>query len=98
MELKNVTRLALLLGLILLTGCSTIKANQIVLHPIEKSDIFSIPATAVVQIKAGTEIKDPKTSEVLERWDEDTTLTVEKDGWFLSDFYLEEVSQAKVGK
>jgi hypothetical protein len=98
MELRSVTRLGLLLALIGLVGCSSVRARAVVLHPIEKSDIFSVPATAEIKIKAGTEIRDPKTDVVLERWEEDTTMTVEKDGWFLSDFYLTEVSQAKVGK
>lgn len=65
----------ILLGLLLastaligFSGCASTK--NIVLHPIEKSDIFSV--------KSGE------------------SFTSEKDGWFLSDQYVEEVMKAKV--
>lgn len=54
--------------------------NQVVLHPIEKSDIFSVPAGAVI-------VLDPNSP---------GALTVEKDGWFLSDTYVREVMDAKI--
>lgn len=61
--------LALLpLGLMLSAGCASSKS--VVLHPIEKSDIFSVT--------------------------KDTEFKAEKNGWFVSDFYLEEVMKAKV--
>jgi hypothetical protein len=59
----------LLLGSISIIGCS----RPILIHPIEKSDIFSIPI--------GTKIG---------------AITTEKNGWFLSDLYVEEVMKAKV--
>ena len=97
--LKSVILLGLLLASIGLNGCSTTKAKRaIVFHPIEKSDIFSVPAGAEVLIKAGTEITDPKTGEVVERWDQDTKINTEKDGWFLSDFYLQEVADAQANR
>ena len=63
--------LALLPALTVIIGCST--AKNVVIHPIEKSDIFDIP-------------KDTKVGEI----------TTEKDGWFISDYYLEEVAKAKM--
>jgi hypothetical protein len=66
--------LLLLLPLLIVSiGCSTLR--PVVLHPIEKSDIFAIGK--------GTKIGD--------------TIT-EKDGWFISDYYLKEVAKAKVSK
>jgi len=79
MELKNATRLGLVLALIGLTGCSALKPRpRVTLHPIEKSDIFSVVV--------GSEVKLP----------DGTIIEVVKDGWFLSDFYLDEVTQVKV--
>jgi len=104
MKSKTVLSVVILLGLLLASitqsGCS-LAAKQprpIVLHPIQKSDIFSIPAGAEVVIKKGTEVRDPKTNEVVERWDQDTTITTEKAGWFLSDYYLTEVAEAQVNR
>jgi hypothetical protein len=57
----------------------------------------SLPATAEVHIKAGTAITDA-TGKVVQSWKEDTVITLEKSGWFLSDFYMSEVAKAKVGK
>ena len=75
MELKKKTVQKLLLVLILLivNGCTIVR--PIVLHPIEKSDIFAIDKN----IKIGN-------------------ITTEKDGYFLSEYYLEEVVKAKVTK
>ena len=61
------------LSIVMLNGCAILGRRAIILHPIEKSDIFSVPA--------GTKIGD--------------TIT-EKDGWFLSDYYVEEIVDAKV--
>lgn len=77
MVLRRETLLRLLLVLILLTissGCATI------IHPIEKSDIFSVEKGDKVITKSGQ------------------TISVEKDGWFLSDTYVEKVMRAKVKK
>jgi len=56
------------LVLMLIAGCASSK--NIVLHPIEKSDIFSV--------EPGVEFKS------------------DKKGFFISDFYLQEVMKAKV--
>jgi len=74
MELKRKTLAKLLLVLISLavfSGCASIR--PVILHPIEKSDIF--------RIEKGT-----KCGETI----------AEKDGWFVSDYYVEEVMRAKV--
>lgn len=63
----------LLVLLALLTGCA-----NVVLHPIEKADIFSIEKGAVITTLQGEEIP------------------VEKNGYFLSDEWLEQVAEAKV--
>ena len=68
--------IAILLFCIFCTGCQ----KQVILHPIEKSDIFSIPVEALI-------IFDPNSTDVL---------TVEKNGWFVSDFYMQEVMEAKI--
>ena len=62
--------LLILIGLI---GCAN--RRFIILHPIEKSDIFAI--------SKDTQVGDIKT---------------EKDGYFLSELYLEEVVKAKIEK
>ena len=75
MELKKriCLKLQLLLILLIVSGCTIIR--PIILHPIEKSDIFSI--------EKDTQIGDVKT---------------EKDGYFLSEYYLNEVVKAKIEK
>lgn len=65
---------------LLTTGILGCQQQQVVLHPIEKSDIFSVPAGAVI-------VLDPNSP---------GALTVEKDGWFLSDTYVQEVMDAKI--
>ena len=66
----------IIIVLIMLTaGCASVR--PIVLHPIEKSDIF--------RIEKGAEISNP----------DGTKITTEKDGYFLSEFYLEEVIKAR---
>ena len=73
MELKRRMFLKLQLLLILLTvsGCTTIR--PIILHPIEKSDIFAIEKDTLIG-----------------------GIKTEKDGYFLSEYYLNEVVKAKV--
>jgi len=71
----------LLLVLILSIACSGCAGlRPVVLHPIEKADIF--------QIKKGAKVEAP----------DGAVIEVEKDGRFLSDFYLEEVVKARIGK
>ena len=66
----------IIIVLIMLTaGCATVR--PIVLHPIEKSDIF--------RIEKGAEILNP----------DGMRITTEKNGYFLSEFYLEEVIKAR---
>ena len=64
--------------MLMLAGCGQ---YSVTLHPIEKSDIFSVPAGSRVlwEVEMRTH-----------------TIIVEKDGWFLSDMYLQEVMEAKV--
>jgi len=54
--------------------------KQVVIHPIEKSDILFIPKNAIVH-------PDPNSTVVI---------TIEKDGWFLSEVYVQEVMEAKI--
>ena len=54
--------------------------NQTVIHSIDKLDIFSVPSGSVIRT-------DPNSSSVV---------TVEKDGWFLSDTYVQEVMEVKI--
>ena len=63
------TRLPLLLASIILTA-GMLNGCAVVLHPIEKVDIF--------RMKSGQ------------------SYTSEKDGWFLSDLYMQEIAKAKV--
>lgn len=69
MRSVSATLVLSLLVLISLTGC----ASTVVLHPISKSDIFSVTKGTTI----GTQV-------------------TEKDGWFLSDYYMNEVGKAKV--
>ena len=62
----------------LLLICLCLGCRQVVIHPIDKSDIFSIPKDSIV-------VFDPNTLQ-----------EVEKDGWFLSDTYVQEVMDAKI--
>ncbi len=73
MGLKGRMLLLYLLILIVFPGCAN--TRLVILHPIEKSDIFAI--------SKDTQIGDVKT---------------EKDGYFLSELYLEEVAKAKIEK
>lgn len=77
MGLRRKILLLLLLGWIALTACSCATVRPIILHPIEKSDIF--------RIEKGAEVLNP----------DGTKITTEKDGYFLSAFYLEEVVKAR---
>lgn len=87
MVLKSVTLRKLRVLLIALIVCSTLSCceHQVVLHPITEQDIFSIPKGARVE------------------WEDDVgvpgdLIFVEKQGWFFSDFYVQEVMKAKVTK
>lgn len=69
----------LLWSVVLLIGLAGCSINRVVvIHPIEKEDIFSIEKGAQI-------IHTDKRVDV-----------VKKDGWFLSDYYLEEVAKARV--
>jgi hypothetical protein len=72
-NVRNSVAGLLLLLMTLMTSC----ANQVILHPIDKSDIFSVPAGSSITHQTDT-------------W------VTEKDGWFLSDTYVQEVMDAKV--
>ena len=79
LQLKILPALLLvLISSIVFSGC--VFNRTVVLHPIEKSDFFSMPD--------GSKVHSP----------EGLVLSVEKDGWFLSDLYLEEVARARAGK
>ena len=58
----------LLLASVVLTGCT----KQVILHPIEKADIF--------------------------RMETGQSYSSEKDGYIVSDFYVEEVMCARIGE
>ena len=69
MELRKKILVLSLLALTVFIGCSW---RQVILHPIEKSDIF--------------------------RMEEGVEYVSEKDGYFVSDYYVEEVMKVKVGE
>lgn len=77
MGLKRRILRLLLLASIALTVCSCATVRPIVLHPIEKTDIF--------RIEKGAEISKP----------DGIKITTEKDGYFLSEYYLEEVMKVR---
>lgn len=68
--LKQTIRAALLLVLIGLIGCNTLR--PVIIHPIEKSDFYPMP--------------------------KGVSYTPEKDGYFVSQFYIDEVMHARVNK
>lgn len=70
--------LLLLTASITLSGCATFRERPVILHPIETTDIMSVPAGSTISHPNGYGIK------------------VEKDGWFLSDYYVEAVAKARV--
>jgi hypothetical protein len=69
--------LALIVSIVF-SGCASLR--PIVLHPIEKADIF--------QIVKGSKVTAP----------DGTVIAVEKDGRFLSDYYLEQVAKARMAQ
>jgi hypothetical protein len=78
MVLRQRILAGLLLALIVSLGCSCATVRPVILHPIEKADIFRVEKDAKIVHTDGT--KD----------------TAEKDGYFLSEYYLEEVMKARV--
>lgn len=82
--------------LLFLSGCAAFN-KQVVVYPIQDDDIYSCPAGATIHIPAGTVVKDEK-GNVVEKYDKDKDVKVAKNGWVLSDFYMNEVMQAKLKK
>jgi hypothetical protein len=70
---KNKTLVKLLLPLtaLIISGC----ASQVVLYPIEKSDIFFVGKSSTLNNQ-----------------------TIAKDGWYVSQFYMDEVMRVKMSK
>ena len=97
MGLKRATLLLLMLGSVTITGCSLSRQSEIRLYPIEKSDIFLIPKDAIITIKQGTVAKNLE-GKVVAEWKKDTEILIEKDGYFLSSFWLREVGRVKAGE
>jgi len=101
MKLKKGLRTVILLVSIValgsINGCSFLNRKEIRLYPIEKMDIFGIPKGATVMIPEGTKSINSETNEVIHTW-EQTEIPVEKQGWFVSDFWLEEVGEVKAGR
>lgn len=58
---------------------------------------MSAPAGATIHIPAGTVIKNDK-GEVIESYAVDTDKKILSNGWYLSDFYMDQVQQATVKK
>lgn len=99
--LKQEMSVLLLVALIVssvFSGCAIFKENQVVLHPIEKSDIYTIPAGAEINIPAGTVIKEKIDGKEVTTasWEKDTKLINEKNGYFISDYYFKEVAEVKM--
>ena len=90
-----VTLLALIGALAGLNGCSLLR-RETRLYPIEKSDIFDIPKGAYVVIPEGTISTDKKGKDIY-TWPK-TKIPVKKQGWFVSDFWLDEVGDVRVGR
>ena len=101
--------LAMAMCLLFVSGCgrqgfylrnpfSLKKAPGVILNPIEKSDIFYIPSGAVVE---WDDCND--TDKTNDMYHEDCgnqppgdTMYVEKDGCFVSEFYMREIDDARV--
>jgi len=91
--MKKATLLLLVIFALSASGCAFFQPTKI--YPIEDDDIYSTPAGASVVIPAGTKILDDK-GNVIEEWPDGKTTLVKKSGWTMSDFYLQEVVDAKV--
>ena len=89
------TLLVLIVLLVSQSGCSLLR-KEVRLYPIEKSDIFNVPKGAIVLIPKGTVSTDKKGKAIL-TWPE-TKIPIEKQGWFVSDFWLDEVGEIKIGR
>ena len=86
MALRIATHLkSLPLGILLIAFSLAGCNQQVIIYPITPHDIFSIPKGAKVE------------------WDDDVgvpgdLIFVEKPGWFISDFYMQEVMKARETK
>ena len=81
---------------VLLSGCGMLNKGTI-LYPISDDDIYSIPQGAILVIPAGTKEYDEE-GKVVFTHEVETTKNVKKQGWVLSDFYVNEVMETKVKK
>jgi len=81
---------------IFLAGCATL-SKPVTIYPIADEDIYSAPAGTEINIPAGTVVKDEK-GNIIESYPTAKKTVVKKQSWVLSDFYLQEVVDAKVKK
>lgn len=86
--------LLLLLALPSLTACSFVD-KQIVLYPIQATDIYAIPEGAKIEIPANATLYDYE-GNLVKKWDQAETIENKKSGYFTSTFYLNKVAKARV--
>lgn len=86
--------LAVLIGLIGLIGCSI--TRTIILHPIDKQDIFQLPKGTEIKIVEGSVWTED--GKVIKTWDEEEIFIIDRQSYSLSQYYLMEIVRTKVGK
>jgi len=88
-------RILLILLMLFVSGCGRgiwfrwpwTTEPPITLYPIDKSHIISVPPGAIIQW--GDTIQDGKEAKAGE-------FLVEHWGWYISDFYMKEIKEAKI--
>jgi len=93
MGLRKMTLLLLLLGLLSLSGCSTLA--KVTVYPIQKDDIYMLPAGSTIVIPAGSVLHNDK-GKVVFTYEEEETHNVTKEGCVLSKFYINEIMDARI--
>jgi len=82
-----------LVGIVLIAGCSTLA--KVTVYPIQKDDIYMLPAGSTIVIPAGSVLHDDK-GRVSFTYEVEETHRVAKEGCVLSKFYINEIMDARI--
>jgi len=69
----------------------------VIIYPIDNDDIYSVPQGSTIFIPSGATVTDDK-GKVTYTYPDNQKIPVVKQGWVLSDFYVNQVMEAKVKK
>jgi len=97
MVLKKAILLLLLLASTASIVCSGCAGNRpIVLHPIDKQDIFQLPTGTIVKIPIGSVWYED--NKAIKTWDMEENFVIDRQSYSLSQYYLMEVVRARTEK